>query len=150
MVPLFAIAVFERFFREAGGLDVDKDDLHRYDDFVQQKMYDLLVRGQATAKANDRGVIDVVDLPITKGLQESIHRFEHLDLAGDLTPAIGRLPIEPEMDLLLSDEARDALPTIAGGLSMALAQSFSIIDPRLTNPSSEHWERAFQLFRLLL
>jgi len=33
---------------------------------------------------------------------------------------------------------------------MALAQFFSIIDPRLTNPGPEHWERAFKLIRLLL
>jgi hypothetical protein len=31
-----------------------------------------------------------------------------------------------------------------------LARSFRIVDPRLTNPSSEHWDRAFELFRLLI
>jgi hypothetical protein len=45
-------------------------------------------------------------------------------------------------------EAR--LPEVVGGISLALAQSFRIIDSKLTNPSSEHWERAFKLFNLLL
>jgi uncharacterized protein DUF1931 len=42
-----------RFFRVAASLDLDKQDLKRYDDFVQHKVEDLLVRARATAKAND-------------------------------------------------------------------------------------------------
>jgi hypothetical protein len=37
-----------------------------------------------------------------------------------------------------------------GGLSIALARSFKIIDPDLKNPKSEHWERSLRLFDLLL
>jgi hypothetical protein len=33
---------------------------------------------------------------------------------------------------------------------MALARVFTIIDPVLKNPSSEHWERSFRIFNLLL
>ncbi|MGZ3297268.1 MAG: DUF1931 family protein, partial [Xanthobacteraceae bacterium] len=39
------VARFERFFRAAAGLDVDKEDLKRYADFVNRKIYDLLIRG---------------------------------------------------------------------------------------------------------
>jgi hypothetical protein len=35
-------------------------------------------------------------------------------------------------------------------LGVALARSFKIIDPKMVNPSSDHWERAFRLFELLL
>jgi hypothetical protein len=63
-----AVARFERFFRRAAGLDVDKQDLKRYSDFVNHKVYDLLVRGEATAKANGRDLIEPIDLPITRGL----------------------------------------------------------------------------------
>jgi hypothetical protein len=69
---------FERLFRAAAGLNVDKQDVKRYGDFVNHKIYDLLLRGQATAKANGRDVIDPHDLPITKGLQECIHVFAKL------------------------------------------------------------------------
>jgi hypothetical protein len=31
----------------AAGLDVDRSDLKRYSDFVNEKIYDLLLRGQA-------------------------------------------------------------------------------------------------------
>jgi len=44
----------------------------RYSDFINQTVYDLLVRVEAAAKANGRVIIEPFDLPITKGLQESI------------------------------------------------------------------------------
>lgn len=61
------------------GFDVDKAELKRYNEFVDHKIYDLLLRGEATAKANGRDIIQPFDLPITKGLQESIHEFKHID-----------------------------------------------------------------------
>jgi hypothetical protein len=51
---VMSVAKFERFFRIVAGLDVDKQDLKRYTDFINQKLYDLLLRGQAAAKANAR------------------------------------------------------------------------------------------------
>jgi hypothetical protein len=82
---------FERFFRAAGGLDVDNQDLKRYSDFVNHKIYDLLVRGQATAKANGRDVIDPHDLPITKRLQECIHAFTKLGGEIDLKSIVDHI-----------------------------------------------------------
>ena len=58
MTQLTSIARFERFFRAAAGLNVDKSDLKRYTDFVNQKTYDLLLIGQAHAKANARSLIE--------------------------------------------------------------------------------------------
>ena len=67
-MKLTGISRFERLFRVAAELDVDKSDLKRYNDFVNQKVYDLLLRGEANAKANHRDIIAPFDLPITKGL----------------------------------------------------------------------------------
>jgi hypothetical protein len=39
---------------------------------------------------------------------------------------------------------------IAGGLSVALARSFKIIDPLLKHPHTAHWLRATRIFDLLL
>jgi hypothetical protein len=39
---VMSVAKFERFFRIAAGLNVDKQDLKRYSDFINQKVYDLL------------------------------------------------------------------------------------------------------------
>ncbi len=149
-MSVMAIPRFERFFRVAAGLDVDKEDLKRYSDFVFQEIYDMLVRAQANAKANIRDVIEPWDLPITKGLQERIHEFEKLDQELQLEPFLADHAARPQLDVAIGEETQQRLPSIAGGASVALAKSFKIIEPGLANPSSQEWERAFRLFELLM
>jgi hypothetical protein len=149
-VKTLNVPTFERFFRTAGDLDVDKSDVKRYEDFVNEQIYDLLLIGQATAKANGRDVIEPQDLPVTKGLQECIHRFRKQDSEIGLEPILEYLAARPQLDLALSDETQAELPWIAGGVSQALASAFSILDPNVRNPQTAQWERAFHLFDLLL
>lgn len=149
-MTIMGIARFERFFRAAAGLDVHKDDLKRYSDFINHNLYDLLLMAEATAKANDRDVLIPADLPITKGLQESIHEFKKMDEGLELEPIIAQLETLPALDLAYGDDVRDELPLVAGGLSVALARTFKIIDPKLAAPHTEQWERAFKIFDLLL
>ena len=149
-MTVMAIPKFERFFREAAGLDVDKADLDRYDDFVNRKLYDMLLVAQAAASMNGRDVMRVWDLPITKGLQQNMHEFERMEEDLELEPILARLAKVPQLDRPPDEETLDRVPAIVGGMSVGLARSFHIIDPRLVNPSSEHWDRAFRLFDLLL
>jgi hypothetical protein len=149
-MALMAVNRFERFFREAASLDVDKDDLRRYNDFLNRKLYDLLLIGQATAKANSRDIIEPWDLPLTKGLQESVHDFERMDEEVELRPILEQLAALPPLDLAYSEETEARLPELVGGLSLGLARTFKVIDPALKNPQTKHWERAFQIFDLLM
>lgn len=149
-VPVMNVSRFERFFRSAGGLDVDKNDVKRYSDFVHRKAYDLLLMSQATAKSNLRDVIAFHDLPITKGLQESMHKFAQLDEQIDLEPILEGLTQLPPLDLSYEEETRAKLPSVYGGLTFALARSFKVVDPHIKNPQTRHWETAFRLFDLLL
>ena len=143
---------FERFFRAAAGLEVDKDDLKRYSDFVAQKICDLLIMAEPTARANDRGVILPCDLPITKGIQESIHSFRKLPEALELEPILERLAGLPQLDLLWSDDLERELPDLLGGTSLALARTLRILEPGpdSKHPTTERWERAFRIFDALL
>jgi hypothetical protein len=149
-MPVFSVARFERFFRAAAELDVDKNDLKRYSDFVERKLYDLLLIGQATAGANARDIVEPWDLPVTKGLQESMHAFRKLDEEIELEPILGRLATYPPLDRTLSEETEARLPAVVGGLSVALAQTFRVIDPEAKNPQSQHWERVFHVFDRLI
>ncbi|WP_433514389.1 DUF1931 family protein [Nonomuraea sp. CA-143628] len=149
-MPVMAHSRFERFFRTAAGLNVDKNDLKRFNDFVNQKLYDMLVVAEAAAKENRRDIIQPWDLPITKGLQETMHDFRDLDEELELSPILEQLTALPPLDLSLSVDAEARLPAVAGGLSMALARAFKIVEPDLKNPSSEHWQRMTRLFGLLL
>ncbi|MCU1448053.1 MAG: hypothetical protein JWP02_223 [Acidimicrobiales bacterium] len=149
-MPVMAIPRFERFFRLAADLDIDKNDLKRYNDFVTAKLTDLLIIGQVAAKANLRDIIEFWDLPVTKGLQERVHEFEKLDAEIELEPILERLAASPQLDLTLSEETEARLPALVGGMSVALARAFRIIDPNVRNPQTEQWERAVRLFDLLL
>jgi Domain of unknown function (DUF1931) len=141
---------FERFFRLEAGLNVDRSDLKRHNEFVNRKISDLLIRAEATAKANGRDVIQPFDLPITKGLQERVHEYRLLDEDLDLQFVLDDVVALPPLDLACAEDTEARLPEIAGGLSVALARTFKIIDPDLKNPQSEHWERSFRIFDQLL
>lgn len=147
---VMGVARFHRFFRTAASLDVHKQDLKRFSDFVNHKLYDLLVRGAENARANGRHLIAPFDLPITKGLQVSIDAFKAMDEATELEPILDQLTARPPLDLPPSEETEARLPDIVGGLGVALAHAFKIIDPDVKHPAAEHWQRSFHIFNLLL
>ena len=149
MAKIIGVSKFERLFREAAGLDVDKNDLARLNDFVRQKVYDLLLAAQATAKDNQRDVIQLHDLPLTLGFKESMRAFDGLDTALELQPILDQLVALPPLDLAYSYEMEAELPRLVGGLTVALARAFKILDPTVKNPQSGHWERAMAIFDLL-
>ena len=96
-MPVMGSVKFERLFGAAGRVTAGRDDVNRYLDFVNDAIYDLMVIGQATAKANVRDGIKPWDLPITKGLQESMHQFEKLEEETELQPILGSLAARPPL-----------------------------------------------------
>jgi hypothetical protein len=149
-MPVMGFTKFERFFRVAGEVSVDRDDLKRYLDFVNDALYDLLIIGQATAKANLRDVIQPWDLPVTKGLQESMHAFERLDEEIELRPVLESLAARPPLDMTLDVDTEARLPQLFGAVSVALARTFRLIDADIKAVHTVEWDRAFQLFRQLI
>ncbi|WP_174315582.1 DUF1931 family protein [Streptomyces sp. CB01881] len=144
------IPKFERFFRAAAGLDVNKNDLKRYNDFVDAKLYDLFLIGMANAKANDRDIVEPQDLPVTKGLQESIHAFKKLDEGIELRPLLDQLAARPALGMEAAEDTQQRLPVLAGGLSVALARALRTIARDTRRPSTDQWDEAFELFDLLI
>jgi hypothetical protein len=138
----------QRFFRAAGGVDVDKADVGRYRTFVDEKVDDIAIAGRAAARWNSRDVIAPQDLPITKGLQERMREFAKLGEAGDIRDWLRGTLRRPPDDVTFGEETEDVLTEVFGGISVALARSFRIIDPEVQNPTSQHWDRVLDLFRL--
>jgi histone H3/H4 len=141
---------FERLFRAAAEVRVDRDDIKSYLDFVEDVIYDLLITAQATAKANIRDIIAPSDLPVTKGLQECVHEFQRIDEDIELRPLLEQLAARPPLDVGLSAEAEARLPLLYGGITVALAKVVKMLDAELTAVHRREWERAFRLFRLLI
>jgi hypothetical protein len=147
---VMAVPRFERLFRRAEGIDVDKSDLSRYNEFINHKLHDLLIVGEESARLNGREAIEPFHLPITQGLRHCIEEFRALDEEIELGPILHQLATRPPLDLPYGEEVEKRLPSIVGGLSVALAHCFKIVDPTLKNPRTEHWQRSFQIFDLLL
>ena len=147
---IIGVAQFEKLFRKAASLDVDKNDLKRMSDFIVRKLADMLIVAKAAAKQNDRDVIFLYDLPITKGLQETIQEFKKLEEEIELKPILNELAKLPDYDVVLSVDVEERLPEIVGALIIALARTMKVIDPGLKNPQTEHWDRAEEIFNLLL
>ncbi|GAA3072724.1 DUF1931 family protein [Streptosporangium carneum] len=94
--------------------------------------------------------IEPWDSPVTKGLQESIHRFRLLDEDIELKPILEQLATLPPLDVPTGKETVGRLPEIVDGRSAAPAQTFKIVDPEVKNPATEQWERTIGVFDLLL
>ena len=149
-MTVIGIPKFQHFFRASAGLHVDKDDLKRYQGFLNRKLQDMLVTAQATASANLRDILLPVDLPITKGLQQCMHEFQKLDTDIGLLSLLQEMEVVPPTDLALSEEAESTLPQVSGGLSVALARTIRVLDPGLKAPHSADWEEAFGIIDLLI
>jgi len=141
---------FQRLFREAAGLNLDKADLKRYEEFIEHRIYRLLLRAEANAKADSDVLIEPWDLPITAGLQECIEQFRKMDETIELAPILDRLAHRPPLQYSYSDETEAMLPDLAGGLGIALARALKIIEPDLKNPQTRQWELGSRIFELLL
>lgn len=143
------IPVFERFFRSVGNITIDKNDVRRFRQFVDTQIDDIAVAGRNSAKWNGRDVIVAQDLPITKGLQERMREFDKLEEADQIREVLRQVVRRPPADVTFAEETEQLLPEVFGGLSVALARSFRVIDPTVSNPSTRHWDRVFTLFALM-
>ena len=147
---VMAISQFERLFREAASLDIDKSDIKRLEDFVNHRLYDLLLRGQAAAKANGRDVIQFHDLPVTKGLQEQMHLFRGMDEDIGLAGILDHLAKLPPLGLAYSEEVEQRLPEVVGGITISLAKVFKAVNPKLKNPATAEWDQVEKIYQILL
>jgi hypothetical protein len=144
------IPVFERFFRSVASIKIDKNDVRRFREFVDEQVDDIAIAGRNSAKWNGRDVVVAQDLPITKGVQERMREFDKLEEAEEIRELLRQVVRQPPGDIAFAEDTERVLPELFGGLSIALARSFRLVDTTVSSPSTEHWNRVFELFRLLL
>ena len=149
LMHLIGIAAFERFFA-AAGLDIDKNDLRRFEDFLSDKISDLVERAVTNAEANGHESVEPQDLPITAGLSDSIRAFGRVDETVSLDAIREQLDRRAALTLPLAEATWAQLPEVAGGIGVALARSFRILDESLKKPQPTHWDKATRIFGLLL
>jgi uncharacterized protein DUF1931 len=142
------IPLFERFFRSVASIKIDRNDVRRFREFVDEQIDDIAIAGRNSAKWNGRDVIVAQDLPITKGIQERMREFDKLEEAEEIRELLSQVVRQPPAEVTFAEDAERLLPELFGGLSIALARAFRIVDAKVSNPSTEHWDRVFAIFRL--
>jgi Domain of unknown function (DUF1931) len=143
------IPVFERFFRSVGSVKIDKNDVRRFRKFVDEQIDNIAIAGRDLAKWNGRDVIVPQDLPITAGVQERMREFDKLEEAREIRELLRQQLRRPPATVTFAEDTEQLLPELFGGLAVALARSFRVIDPTVSHPSTEQWNRVFTLFRLV-
>jgi len=97
--------------------------------------------------AQDRdGVLDLARRVEGAGF-DSVWAGDHISF---YVPILESLTARPPLDATLDEETEARLPLLFGGISVALARTFKLIDAELKAVHSEEWERTFSLFRLLI
>ena len=147
---VMGIKQFQRLFRKAAQLNIDKNDVKRLSDFVGERLRNLLILGQVTANINGRDIIDYPDIPITSGLQEAIRDFKEYDEQLALSSILEQQATLPPLKLGISDMLEKKIPELVGGITISLARVFKAINPELKNPGSREWEQVNEIYRLLL
>ena len=143
------IPAFERFFRSVASITIHKNGVRRFREFVDEQIDDIAIAGRNSAKWNGRDVVVAQDLPITKGVQERMREFDKLEEAEEIRELLRQVVRQPPGDVTFAEDTERLLPELFGGLSIALARSFRVVDAKVSNPSTDHWNRVFTLFRLV-
>ena len=149
-MKIAGVKKFEKLFRRAGSMDVDKNDIVRLNNFINTWIYRLLETGMKKAKYNGRDVLWYDDLPITQGLEQNIEEFKKLDEDLDLSEILETIAGLPPLPLAIGEGIEKELPNIAGGITIALIKSMKIINPKVKNPQTDEWDRVTDVFKTLL
>jgi hypothetical protein len=139
----------EELFRKGAGLDIKKGHAKDITDVVEKKLYDLLLMGQVTAKYNARDIIWKYDLPITKGLEQTIDEFKKLEQdieLKDILDTLATYPATYELEI----ELERSLVEIVGGLLLVLAKTMKALNEDSRAVSHELIEKASKVMDLTL
>ena len=150
MEEILGFSKFEALFRKVASLDIDKSDLKKFIALINEKITDLLIIAKVAAKANERDIIQLYDLPITKGIQEHINEFKKYDEYLELTPVLEKIVPLPQLNITYSNEVEKTIVELAGALSIISAKILKVLNPDLKNPITEDWEKVKNIFNILL
>lgn len=150
MSVVFGAQRLEQLVWRVSELELDKSDLERLSNLASHKLHDLLLTGVRHASYNNRDFIMEPDLPLTKGLRESLQAFRLYEEELAIEPVLEDLATYPQLEREPSQEVIDTLPELTGTLIMVIAQLMTIVDPEVVNPDDETWDRVQQTIDLLI
>jgi len=118
----------EALFRKAASIDIKKGHAKEITDIVEAKLVDLLIAAERNANMNGRDVVWESDLPITKGLQETIINLRKLEEEVALEDVLTFLTNSTPIKYALSEEAEAKLPELTGAILVIMAKIMKEVD----------------------
>ncbi len=144
----------QALYRRFVGMDLDKSKAAFVLEVAEETLRRLFEAGVERAAAEGRSVVEWRDLPVTRGLAETMERYEaerarlgdpRLDLSpilGFLAGALGGMEV--------SGEVRERLPGLAATALLLVGYVARTVDPGARRPGRDDLERARRILRLTL
>ena len=149
-MAVVGVTKLEALFRDAASLDIKKGHAKEITDIAEAKLLDLLIAAERNANMNGRDVIMESDLPVTKGLQESIIAFKKLESELELKDILDYLTTVPPLKYPLSADLEAKLPEVTGALLYILAKIIKIVDGNDRAVDHESINKAKEIMDLTL
>ncbi len=140
----------EALFRKAASLDIHKGHAKDITNIVEKKLHDLLLAAERNANINGRDVIWESDVPITKGLQETIITFKKLEEELNVDDILAFLSTVPPLKYPLAAELEAKLSEITGALLVVLAKVIKEVDENARQVNHEAIKKASDILDLTL
>jgi hypothetical protein len=149
-MSIIGFTKLETLFRKAASLDIKKGHAKELTDIIEQKVVDMLIAAERNANINARDVILESDMPITKGLQETIIEFRKLEDEIDIKDILEYLSTIPPLKYPLSSDLEAKLPEITGAILVVLARVMKVINEEKRDVSSQLIQTAKEIMDLTL
>jgi len=149
-MAIIGFTKLEALFRKAASLDIHKNHAKEITNFVEKKLVDLLIASERNTNMNGRDVILESDLPITKGLQETIIEFKKLDEELSLDDILNQLATYPPLKYPLSADLEAKLPEILGALFVVMTRVMKEVDTKSRQVSQELIDKSSKIMNLTL
>jgi hypothetical protein len=140
-MPIFGAKRLEELVWRASEIDLDRSDLKRLSDLVGDKLNDLLIIGVQHASYNNRDLIMEADLPLTMGLREGMQDFGLYEEELEIKPILEHLTTYPLLAREPSQEVVELLPELVGALIMVVNRLMKVVNPDVSNPTTEIWDK---------
>lgn len=154
MTRIVGYSRLEGLYRMFLGLDLDKSKAELIIELSSKKLEDLFRVGLERAYIRGSDVVEYYDLPITKGLQETIEWYrrerERLqDPRLELGPIVDYL-VSRVKGLAIGETVRDNLQDLTAAVLLLIGMVIKLVDPGTRKPSKEAIERAARILDLTL
>ena len=140
----------EELARRGSDLTLYKNDLAQLSDLASRKLNDLLIIGARNASYNGHDLVVAPDLPLTKGLLQSMDDLSLYLEEIELEPILEQLATYPPLDRQLSEEVVQMLPELVGTIILVTVKFVVTVYPDMSNLDSDTWERVSRAMDLLL